>query len=56
MQSLGAYGFLGLKKGLESFLQHIPAALENLIDAAAISGRLPRLLEVAGLCREKLDF
>ena len=54
MQSLGAYGFLGLKKGLSSFLEHIPAALENLIDAAENCGSLPRLLETANLCREKL--
>jgi len=56
MQSLGAYGFLGLKKGLSPFLEHIPAALENLIDAAGKSGRLPRLLETATLCRKKLNF
>ncbi len=41
MQSLGAYGFLGLKKGLTSFLEHIPAALENLINAAANRGTSP---------------
>jgi len=56
MQSLGAYGFLGLKKGLASFLDHIPAALENLIDTAAKSGRLPLLLETANLCREKIKL
>ncbi len=56
MQSLGAYGFLGLKKGLASFLDHVPAALENLIDAAAKSGRLPLLLETASLCREKIKL
>lgn len=52
MQSLGAYGFLGLKKGLTPFLEHIPSALDNLIDAAGKSGRLPLLLETACLCRE----
>lgn len=55
MQSLGAYGFLGLKKGLAPFLEHIPAALDNLIDAAGKSGRLPRLLDTAILCREKIN-
>lgn len=55
MQSLGAYGFLGLKKGLSSFLEHIPSALDNLIDAAGKSGMLPRLLATAGLCRERID-
>jgi hypothetical protein len=56
MQSLGAYGFLGLKKGLASFFDHIPAALENLIDTAAKSGRLPLLLETASVCREKIKL
>lgn len=55
MQSLGAYGFLGLKKGLVSFLDYIPAALQNLIEAAGKSGRLPVLLETAVMCREKLQ-
>jgi aminoglycoside/choline kinase family phosphotransferase len=55
MQSLGAYGFLGLKKGLAPFLEHIPAALDNLIDAAGKSGRLPRLLDTAIMCREKIN-
>lgn len=30
MQALGAYGFLGLVKGHEQFLQHIPAAMKSL--------------------------
>jgi aminoglycoside/choline kinase family phosphotransferase len=30
MQALGAYGFLGIVKEREHFLQHIPAALVNL--------------------------
>ena len=30
MQALGAYGFLGLVKKHESFLQHIPSALKSL--------------------------
>ena len=30
MQALGAYGFLGAKKGKPAFLQHIPAASERL--------------------------
>jgi aminoglycoside/choline kinase family phosphotransferase len=30
MQALGAYGFLGLVKGHEHFLQHIPAAMKSL--------------------------
>jgi aminoglycoside/choline kinase family phosphotransferase len=30
MQALGAYGFLGITKGLTAFLAHIPAGLNNL--------------------------
>jgi aminoglycoside/choline kinase family phosphotransferase len=30
MQALGAYGFLGMVKGHEQFLQHIPAAMKSL--------------------------
>ena len=30
MQALGAYGYLGLVKGHEHFLKHIPAALNSL--------------------------
>lgn len=30
MQALGAFGFLGLKKGLNSYLNHIPQGLKNL--------------------------
>lgn len=52
MQSLGAYGFLGLVKGLSSFLAHIPSALDNLIDAAERSGSLPNLLALACQCKE----
>jgi aminoglycoside/choline kinase family phosphotransferase len=30
MQALGAYGFLGISKGIEGFLHHIPAAMKSL--------------------------
>src|SRR5206468_7847668 len=30
MQALGAYGFLGLVKGHDQFLDHIPAAMKSL--------------------------
>ncbi|MEO7167451.1 MAG: phosphotransferase [Spartobacteria bacterium] len=30
MQALGAYGYLGIVKGNQAFLEHIPAALESL--------------------------
>ena len=55
MQALGAFGFLGLKKGKEAFLGHIPPGIENLCRTAAASGRLPRLLNLAERCREKVN-
>jgi hypothetical protein len=51
MQALGAYGFLGLKKGLKSFLDHIPAGLRNLHHAASQVATLPRLLELVERCK-----
>jgi aminoglycoside/choline kinase family phosphotransferase len=35
MQALGAYGFLGLHKGRQDFLAHIPAARRSLREVAA---------------------
>lgn len=35
MQALGAYGFLGLQKGRQDFLTHIPAARRSLREVAA---------------------
>jgi hypothetical protein len=54
MQALGAYGFLGMKKGIVSFLDHIPPALANLHRAASQAASLPRLLHVTELCREAM--
>jgi N-acetylmuramate 1-kinase len=54
MQALGAYGFLGLKKGLKSFLNHIPMGLRNLRNAAEQAGSLPRLNDLSRLCAEAL--
>jgi N-acetylmuramate 1-kinase len=49
MQALGAYGFLGLVKGHEHFLQHIPAAMKSL---GRIVSALPGLEELADcICR-----
>jgi aminoglycoside/choline kinase family phosphotransferase len=52
MQALGAYGFLGLKKGLKAFLGHIPAGLRNLHRAASKEVRLPRLQELTEKCQK----
>jgi len=43
MQALGAYGFLGLVKGKEEFLQHIPTAVARLRAIAVDRGVLPVL-------------
>jgi aminoglycoside/choline kinase family phosphotransferase len=51
MQALGAYGFLGLKKGLKVFLDHIPAGIDSLHRAAAQVGSLPCLRELSLVCR-----
>jgi NDP-sugar pyrophosphorylase family protein/aminoglycoside/choline kinase family phosphotransferase len=52
MQALGAYGFLGLKRGKPHFLAHIRPALENLIVVTAETGSLPHLNALARRCRE----
>lgn len=51
MQALGAYGFLGLSKGLFGFLDHIPAGLRNLENAASRAVELPNLRKLLGMCR-----
>jgi len=54
MQALGAFGFLGLKKGLKVFLEHIPAGLRNLHDATSHVAFLPRLRELSELCQRAI--
>ena len=49
LQALGAFGFLGLKKGLSAFLDHIPAGLCHLHRAAS---HAPSLLRLGELCTE----
>lgn len=53
MQALGAYGFLGLRKGLKAFLEHIPAGLRNLHRASAQAASLPLLRELVFTCQKK---
>ena len=55
MQALGAYGFLGLSKGLEAFLEHIPAGLSHLHRAASRAATLPRLKELTLKCQKHLS-
>jgi len=50
MQALGAYGFLGLKKGLKAFLEHIPAGVCNLRLASSQAASLPHLTELSSQC------
>jgi N-acetylmuramate 1-kinase len=54
MQALGAYGFLGLRKGLKTFLEHIPGGLSRLHRAASKTACLPRLKELALKCQKHL--
>ncbi len=55
MQALGAYGFLGLKKGLKAFLEHIPAGLRNLQRATAQVASLPHLRELTLACQRVIE-
>ena len=55
MQALGAYGFLGLKKGLRAFFKHIPAGLRNLHRAASQVPSLPRLRELSLACQRVIE-
>jgi len=55
MQALGAYGFLGLKKGLKHFLGYIPPGLRNLHNATLQVTSLPRLRELSSACQRSID-
>jgi N-acetylmuramate 1-kinase len=55
MQALGAYGFLGYKKGLKTYLNHIPAGLRSLHLAATQVVSLRRLRELTGECKRVID-
>jgi aminoglycoside/choline kinase family phosphotransferase len=55
MQALGAYGFLGLKKGLKAYLAHVPAGLRNLQLAASHVTSLPLLREVSQACMRVIE-
>lgn len=55
MQALGAYGFLGLEKGLKGFLEHIPEGLRNLQRAAAQVASLPHLQKLSQECKKRIE-
>lgn len=55
MQALGAFGFLGLKKGLKAFLEHTPSGLRNLQYAASQVTSLPRLRELCQVCQRAIE-
>jgi aminoglycoside/choline kinase family phosphotransferase len=55
MQALGAYGFLGLEKGLEAYLDHIPSGLRNLYFAASQAASLPLLQELCLKCQKVIE-
>jgi N-acetylmuramate 1-kinase len=54
MQALGAYGYLGLVKGLRNYLAHIPAGLRNLRNAAQNASSLALLLELSAECERMI--
>ncbi len=55
MQALGAYGFLGLRKGLNAYLEHIPAGLRNLHLAVNNVATLPRLGDLSEKCQRFIE-
>jgi len=54
MQALGAYGFLGLKKGKKDFLEHIGNGTKNLVLAASKTKTLPLLRKLSQRCESIL--
>lgn len=55
MQALGAYGHLGIQKGLKAFLNHIPNGLRNLNLATSQAGSLPKLQELSKMCQKSIE-
>ncbi len=50
MQALGAYGFLGITRGMATYLAHVRPGLSNLHRAASGAGTLPELRRLASRC------
>jgi N-acetylmuramate 1-kinase len=55
MQALGAYGFLGMTRGLKNYLAHIPSGLSNLRVAADSASTLPLLHELVVECEKRIQ-
>lgn len=55
MQALGAYGFLGQKKGLKSYLKYIPSALKNLLLVTSNIPYLVLLNKLSLLCKNEIS-
>ncbi len=56
MQALGAFGFLGVKKGLRSYLDHIPQGLKNLWLATSKVPTLSTLQELSTTLLSALEL
>jgi hypothetical protein len=54
IQALGAFGFLGHKKGLAAFLDYIPAGLANLQHAVSHIPSLPHLQKLLKRCQARI--
>ncbi len=54
MQALGAYGFLGLRKGLHAYLEHISTGLHNLHLAVNNVASLPLLCDLSKECQRTI--
>jgi N-acetylmuramate 1-kinase len=54
MQALGAFGFLGLRRGKKHFLAHIPRALKNLAQVTESVENLSTLNRLSRQCQAKL--
>ena len=52
MQALGAYGFLGIKKGKKAFLAHVAPAFSQLERSLARIGEFPRITAVVKEARQ----
>ncbi len=55
MQALGAYGFLGLKKGIDQFLDYIPAGVKNLMESLANISFMPYLSHMVEICNDIVE-